>query len=210
MATQIWSASSATPPPMPVMRMVSPREIPARAMDLHAVSPAKGHAAICSSLRCAGVWSQQKIDKAVQLGAKGGVRYSSDSWPDDLGALLKQNRAQLAAVIDSGGDEIMGKTSKYLKNGGKVVCYGMTAAPTISMTMREVMRGQQLIGTMMGSRADLVAATAFLTQHKITPIVAAVLPGLRAAEEGFQMMEKGSQFGKIVVKVGEGEVKANL
>jgi len=63
---------------------------------------------------------------------------------------------------------------------------------------------------MMGSRADLVAATAFLTQHKITPIVAAVLPGLRAAEEGFQMMEKGSQFGKIVVKVGEGEVKANL
>ncbi|KAJ6537738.1 hypothetical protein B0H19DRAFT_1003457 [Mycena capillaripes] len=154
--------------------------------------------------------SQQKIDKAVKLGAKGGVRYSEDSWPDDLGALLKKNRTQLAAVIDSGGDEIMGKTSKYLKFGGKVVCYGMTAAPTISMTMREVMRNQQLIGTMMGSCADLVAATAFLTQHKIVPVVAAVLPGLEAAEKGFEMMEKGSQFGKIVVKVGEGEVKANL
>jgi hypothetical protein len=75
MATQICSASSATPPPMPVMRTASPREIPASAIALiesgsvsakiyrgnrrylQAVSPASGHAAICSSLRCAGVWS---------------------------------------------------------------------------------------------------------------------------------------------------------
>ncbi|KAJ7813862.1 hypothetical protein B0H14DRAFT_2851821 [Mycena olivaceomarginata] len=154
--------------------------------------------------------SQGKIDKAVKLGAKGGVRYSVDSWPNELGALLKESSAQLAAIIDSGGDEIMAKTSKYLKSGGKVVCYGMTASPTISMTMREVMRGQQLIGTMMGSRADLVAATAFLTEHKIIPVVAAVLPGLDAAEEGFQMMQNGSQFGKIVVKIGEGEVRLKL
>ncbi|KAJ6462464.1 hypothetical protein C8R45DRAFT_1064429 [Mycena sanguinolenta] len=154
--------------------------------------------------------SQQKIDKAVKLGAKGGVRYSAPSWPDELGALLKQNRTTLAAVIDSGGKEILTSTSKYLKHGGRVVCYGMTAGPTISMTMREVMRGQQLIGTMMGSRADLVAATAFLAQHKIIPVVSVVLPGLEAAEEGFQMMEKGSQFGKIVVKVGNGAAKAHL
>ncbi|KAJ7627801.1 hypothetical protein DFH06DRAFT_1057661 [Mycena polygramma] len=154
--------------------------------------------------------SQQKIDKAVKLGAKGGVRYSDGSWPDALGALLNQDHAQLAAVIDAGGDEIMSKTSKYLKFGGKVVCYGMTGGPKISMTMREVMRNQQLIGTMMGSRADLVAATAFLSQHKIVPVVAAVLPGLEAAEEGFGMMAKGSQFGKIVIKVGDGKVKASL
>ncbi|KAJ6537728.1 hypothetical protein B0H19DRAFT_1180732 [Mycena capillaripes] len=154
--------------------------------------------------------SQEKIDKAVKLGATGGVRYSEDSWPERLGTLLKKNHTQLAAVIDSGGDEIMVKTSKYLKSGGKVVCYGMTASPKISMTMREVGRNQQLVGTMMGSRADLVAATTFLTQHKIVPAVATVLPGLGAAEEGFEMMAKGSQFGKIVLKVGEGELKANL
>jgi D-arabinose 1-dehydrogenase-like Zn-dependent alcohol dehydrogenase len=62
----------------------------------------------------------------------------------------------------------------------------------------------------MGSRADLLAATAFLTQHKIVPTVAVVLPGLSAAEQGFEMMVKGSQFGKIVIKVGETEVRANL
>ncbi|KAJ7032272.1 hypothetical protein C8F04DRAFT_1221926 [Mycena alexandri] len=134
--------------------------------------------------------SQQKIDKAVKLGAMGGVRYTE--------------------VIDSGGDEIMGKISKYLRAGGRVVCYGMTAGPTISMTMREVMRGQQLIGTLMGSRADMVDATNFLAEHKIVPVVAAVLHGFAAAEDGFKMMEKGSQFGKIVLKLGEASVKANL
>ncbi|KAJ7268193.1 hypothetical protein B0H12DRAFT_96543 [Mycena haematopus] len=154
--------------------------------------------------------SQQKIDNAVKLGAKGGVRYSVTSWPNDLGALLKKNGTQLGAIIDSGGNEIMASTSKYLKHGGRVVCYGMTAGPTISMTMREVLRGQQLIGTTMGSRADLIAATAFLADHKIIPVISVVLPGLDAAEEGFKMMEKGSQFGKIVVKVGAGEVKAHL
>ncbi|KAJ7894957.1 hypothetical protein B0H14DRAFT_2558983 [Mycena olivaceomarginata] len=138
------------------------------------------------------------------------VGCSPNSWPNELGALLKQSSAQLAVVINSGGDEIMAKMSKYLKSGGKVVCYGMTASPMISMTMRKVMHGQQLIGTMMGSRANLVAATVFLTEHKIIPIIAAILPGLDAAEEGFQMMQNESQFGKIVVKIGEGEVKVKL
>ncbi|KAK7038381.1 PKS-ER domain-containing protein [Favolaschia claudopus] len=157
--------------------------------------------------------SQSKIDKAVKLGAKGGVLYSDGSWPDALGQLLKQHRIQqLSAVIDSGGAEIMVKTSKYLKYGGRVVCYGMTAAPSISMTMREVMRAQQLIGTTMGSRADMIAATEFIAEHRIVPAVAAVLQGLEAAEQGFEMMEKGSQFGKIIIKLGKEDTqgKANL
>ena len=33
----------------------------------------------------------------------------------------------LDAVIDSGGGNILGQISNYLKQGGKVVCYGMYA-----------------------------------------------------------------------------------
>ncbi|KAJ7138197.1 NAD-P-binding protein [Mycena epipterygia] len=157
--------------------------------------------------------SADKIAKAVKLGAKGGASYKDDAWPAQIAALVKKNtpaRPTLDAVIDSGGAEVMGKTSAFLKHGGRVVCYGMTAEPTISMTMREVMRNQQLLGTMMGSRADLLAATAFLTQHKIVPVVSVVLPGLEAAERGFEMMQTGTQFGKIVVKVGGEGLKANL
>jgi hypothetical protein len=48
-------------------------------------------------------------------------------WPDQILAQLKKNSTnpQLDAVIDSSGGDIMGSAAKSLKQGGKVVCYGM-------------------------------------------------------------------------------------
>ena len=45
-----------------------------------------------------------------------------------LGALLKNDLAGsgvLDAIIDSAGGDIFGQTRKILKQGGKVICYGM-------------------------------------------------------------------------------------
>ncbi|TFK36440.1 hypothetical protein BDQ12DRAFT_706376 [Crucibulum laeve] len=143
--------------------------------------------------------SQEKIDKAITLGAKGGTNYKQKDWPVHMGRLL--NGSSLDSVIDSGGGDILGQTSKYLKQGGKVVCYGMTAGSKVTLTMREVMRNQQLIGSTMGSHKDLIEATNFLAEHRIVPVVSHVLDGLEAAEEGFELMKRGDQFGKIVIKV---------
>ena len=52
----------------------------------------------------------------------------------------------------------------------------------------------------MGSHKDLIEATEFLADHKIDPLVSEVLEGLDNINKGFEIMEKGSQFGKIVVK----------
>ena len=72
--------------------------------------------------------SEEKIQKAIALGAKGGVNYKNQDWSVQLGKLLAQNGgkgAQLDAVIDSGGGDLMGQVGKLLKAGGKVVVYGM-------------------------------------------------------------------------------------
>lgn len=72
--------------------------------------------------------SEEKISKAVGLGAKGGVNYKHKDWPAQLGKQLVQHHgkgALLSAVIDSGGGEIMTQVNKILKSGGKVVVYGM-------------------------------------------------------------------------------------
>ena len=53
----------------------------------------------------------------------------------------------------------------------------------------------------MGSHQDLIDATHFLSQHRIEPIVSDVLDGLESAEEGFQLIERGDHFGKIVIRV---------
>ena len=72
--------------------------------------------------------NEDKIQKAVALGAKGGVNYKNKDWPVQLGKLLVQHSGkgtQLDAVIDSGGGDLMSQIGKVLKAGGKVVVYGM-------------------------------------------------------------------------------------
>lgn len=61
----------------------------------------------------------------------------------------------------------------------------------------------------MGSHADLIAATKFLSEHRIVPAVSHVLQDLESAEEGFEIMKKGQSFGKIVIRLGH-ETKAHL
>ncbi|KAI0345388.1 NAD(P)-binding protein [Trametopsis cervina] len=148
--------------------------------------------------------SEEKIRKAVELGAKGGVNYKNKDWPDQLQKLLEKHSgkgAQLSSAIDSGGGDLMAQLGKVLKGNGKVVCYGMTANPKITFTIREVLKNQQLLGSTMGSRQDLIDATQFIAKHKIVPIVSHVLDGLESAEEGFQLLQQGAQFGKIVIRL---------
>jgi len=49
----------------------------------------------------------------------------------------------------------------------------------------------------MGSRDEFFAAVAFIDKHKIHPIVDSVLEGIEHAEDGFQLLKQGGQFGKV-------------
>ncbi len=53
----------------------------------------------------------------------------------------------------------------------------------------------------MGSHQDLIDATNFIAEHKVVPIVSHVLDGLESAEKGFQLIGRGEQFGKVVIRV---------
>jgi D-arabinose 1-dehydrogenase-like Zn-dependent alcohol dehydrogenase len=58
-------------------------------------------------------------------------------------------------------------------------------------------------GSTMGSLKDLADATMFMSEHRIVPVVSHVLDGLEAAEEGFELMKRGDQFGKIVIRIND-------
>ncbi|KAF8163758.1 hypothetical protein B0H34DRAFT_837831 [Crassisporium funariophilum] len=155
--------------------------------------------------------SPEKIQKAIELGAKGGASYKDKNWPSQIGVLLKKNHSQMLDVmIDSGGGDIMGQAGKLLKQGGRVVCYGMTASPEITFTMRQVLANQQLLGSTMGSHQDLKDATDFIAKHRIVPIVSHVLDGLESAEQGFDLLKRGEQFGKVVIKLRQEGAQAKL
>jgi zinc-binding alcohol dehydrogenase/oxidoreductase len=51
----------------------------------------------------------------------------------------------------------------------------------------------------MGSLAEFKEAVKFIAQHQIHPVVHSVFKGLNEAEDAFQIMVNGSQFGKLVI-----------
>ncbi|KAI0247919.1 hypothetical protein BJV78DRAFT_1348297 [Lactifluus subvellereus] len=152
--------------------------------------------------------SDAKLARAVALGATGGVNYTRKDWPRALARALGDTL--LDSVVDSAGGPIAQQVGRLLRPGGRIVLYGMTIAPQAPFTMREVLRNQQLIGSTMGSKADLQAATDFVAQHRITPVVSRVLDGLENAEEGFELLARGDHFGKIVVRMNSSPPRARL
>jgi len=148
--------------------------------------------------------SESKIQKAVSLGAKAGVDYLHDDWPRKLQELLERHSPDapgLDLVIDQAGGDICGKTGKLLKYGAIVVCFGMHSEPRIPFTILNVLKNVELKGSTLGSQAELVEATNFITKHAIRPVISHVLDGLDDAERGFELLQEGAQMGKIVVRI---------
>jgi NADPH:quinone reductase-like Zn-dependent oxidoreductase len=54
----------------------------------------------------------------------------------------------------------------------------------------------------MGNPADWANLVKFVAQHKIKPVISDVFP-FDQAKAAFDLMERGGQFGKIVLKISE-------
>jgi len=59
--------------------------------------------------------SEEKIQKAKQLGAKGGVNYKENGWDKKLLGMLTTENKQFDAVVDGAGGDIVEKSSRLLK-----------------------------------------------------------------------------------------------
>lgn len=53
----------------------------------------------------------------------------------------------------------------------------------------------------MGSQKDLEDATKFIAEKKIVPVISHTFDGLESIEQGFETLERGEQFGKVVVRM---------
>ncbi|KAK0391271.1 hypothetical protein NLU13_0772 [Sarocladium strictum] len=148
--------------------------------------------------------SQEKLDKAVAMGAKGGVIYRNDSWEKELKSILPKNRPFLDAVVDGAGGKIISKVTRLLREGGVIAQYGMTVSPKMDWVMPAVLANIELKGSTMGSRREFRDMVAFVSKHKIKPVVSRVVKGLdnlEAIDGLFEEMEMGKQFGKLVIEI---------
>lgn len=161
----------------------------------------------------ANVWvtsgEEGKIQRAVELGAKGGVNYKEKDWDQKLKGMLPKDRPYLDVVVDGAGGDVVARSVKLLKQGGVIACYGMTVGPKMDWLMQATLRHIELRGCTMGSRREFEEMVKFVREKKIRPVVSRVVKGLdnlEGIESLFEDMKAGRQFGKLVILI-EGEDK---
>ncbi|KAI1811851.1 NAD(P)-binding protein [Poronia punctata] len=148
--------------------------------------------------------SAAKIERAKELGAKGGVSYRDADWDRQLKKLLPADRPHLDAVVDGTGGDIVARAARILKSGGVISSYGMTIGPKMDWLMLAVLKNIELRGSTMGSRREFADMVAFVREHRIRPVVSRVAKGLdnmAEIEALFKDIREGAQFGKLVIEI---------
>lgn len=140
--------------------------------------------------------SEAKQKQSKELGADIALDTSS-SWPEEL------NEETIDLVIDSVGQATFNRSLKILKRGGRIVVFGATTEDTAEINLRKFFYGQyQLIGSTMGSREELRDMLEFIDKHNIRPVVDETF-SLDQAQEAFDYMDEGKQFGKIALRIAQ-------
>jgi zinc-binding alcohol dehydrogenase/oxidoreductase len=141
--------------------------------------------------------SADKIARAVALGAKGGFLYSRPGWA----AEAAKAPGPFDVIMDSAGGEGFGHLIDLAAPGGRVVFFGATRGNVPDVALRKIFWRQiSLLGSTMGSAEDWAALTEFVGRHRVKPVVETIFPFARAPE-AFDLMERGGQFGKIVIRI---------
>lgn len=139
--------------------------------------------------------SDEKIARAITLGAKGGFNYTHAGWA----ATAVHAKHAFDVVLDSAGGDGLESLLDLATPGGRVVLFGATRGNPSTLPVRKVFSRQlSLIGTMLGSYADWDAMVKFVNEHKIVPVVSKTF-ALEDVGSAFDLMERGEQFGKIVL-----------
>ncbi len=142
--------------------------------------------------------SEQKIERARALGARGGYLYTQQDWAKSA----QTETGGFDVIVDSAGGPGFEAVLDAAASGGRVVFYGATRGDPTVLPMRKVFwRQLSLLGTTMGSPEDWSGLLRLVGQHSVRPVVGMTFP-LAQAHLAFDRMARGEQFGKIVLQLG--------
>jgi len=143
--------------------------------------------------------SQEKLAKARELGADVTIDYTQTDWPREVRRLT--NGRGVDVVFEHTGAATWPGSILSLKKGGRLVTCGATSGFDAKTDLRHVFyRHLTILGSMMGSKADLLAAMKFIESGQIRAVVDRTLP-LSEARKAHELIEVRAQFGKVVLDI---------
>jgi NADPH:quinone reductase-like Zn-dependent oxidoreductase len=141
--------------------------------------------------------SHEKIERAIALGAKGGVNYKESGWEKRI----KEEAGGFDVIIDSAGGDGFSLFPAICNPGARIGFYGGTMGKVNNLSLQPIFWKQiSLLGSTMGSPSEFEAMLHFVQKNRIVPIIDAVFD-LKNGTQAFERMNNGAQFGKIVLRI---------
>ena len=175
-----------------------------RAGDAVLVTGASGGAATAAiqiaklaGARVFAVTTGKNVERVRELGAdvvydRTAVDFSKELWKDT-------GKRGVDVIFDSVGEATWTQNLRALTRGGRIVVYGATTGPNAESDLRQVFWKQlEILGTTMASRGEFEAVMRLVLRGEMRAVVDVVWP-LDRAREAHERLERGGQFGKIVL-----------
>ncbi|MEK6781857.1 MAG: zinc-binding dehydrogenase [Bacteroidota bacterium] len=141
--------------------------------------------------------SDEKLEKALKLGAKGAYNYKRETNYTDLW----KTKGGFDVVIDSAGGDQLNSFIKVLRPNGKIVFYGATNGLPSKIDLYRMFWNQlSLLGATMGNDHEFNEMLAFVSKYQIRPLVDSIRPFSKIVES-FSDITKPNKVGKIVFQV---------
>jgi zinc-binding alcohol dehydrogenase/oxidoreductase len=138
---------------------------------------------------------QEKINRAVSLGAAGGVVTSKADW--------SKNLQKMSGGFDIIIDSIMGNTLQELiklcRPGARFCFYGASGGKTDNFAPHSIFWRQiSIFGSTMGSDHDFNEMMNFISEYSLKPVIDTVFP-FSKLPDAMERMKSAEQFGKIIL-----------
>ncbi len=143
----------------------------------------------------------EKCTRASALGADHTI--DTRATPDWTAALKGLTRVTggVDVVIEHVGGALFEQSLRVLVPGGRLVTCGATAGGKVELHLQRLFfKNLSVLGSTMGSKAELLEVAAHVAAGRLRPVVAAVLP-LSEVREAHRLLESREAFGKVVVEV---------
>jgi len=141
--------------------------------------------------------SDDKLARARELGAAGGVNYRAEDWGKTVQALAGGGPD---VIIDSAGKDVFPTLLDIIRPGGRIVTFGATTGSPSTIEVRKIFWKQiSILGSTMGTPGEF-AGMLKLFNEGLKPVVDRAWP-LADASAAHARMDHADQFGKIVLEI---------
>jgi NADPH:quinone reductase-like Zn-dependent oxidoreductase len=144
--------------------------------------------------------SDEKLDRAIQLGADVGINYkTTPDWEEKVWHLTDGRGVDL--IVEVGGSGTLSKSLRAVRYGGKIAMIGVLTGVAGDVSTGSILHKHiRVQGIYVGDRDLFENMNQAISLHKMKPIVDRVFP-FHKARAALAYLESGAHFGKIVIQL---------